>query len=130
LKQKDGVFSDYFTNEEPRCPATTCTLKKIACTEALESVEDSHIAIDDKELHFERNFHSGYETDFCLSCSNGYMTSTADNLSVYQEGSTPFISLILSILFIVVAIVGGGTLIYIGNENLKAKHAKKLQKVG
>lgn len=58
------------------------------------------------------------------------MTSTADNLSVYQEGSTPFISLILSILFIVVAIVGGGTLIYIGNENLKAKHAKKLQKVG
>lgn len=58
------------------------------------------------------------------------MTSTADNLSVYQEGSTPVISLILSILFIVVAIVGGGTLIYIGNENLKAKHAKKLQKVG
>jgi len=37
--QTNGVFPDYFTNEEASCPATTCRLMKIGCIEEFEEIE-------------------------------------------------------------------------------------------
>lgn len=114
LAQKDGVFDTYFTNEEATCPATTCTMKKVGCTEAYveDEANKGFVSIVANKIVIDRSNDDGNKVNFCLSCSNTYVTKTTDNIEISQPGSSSAAVVIIIIVVIVLIGAGGGFAYY------------------
>jgi len=89
-------------------------MKKVGCKEAYveDEANKGFASIVANKIVIDRSNDDGNKINFCLSCSNTYVTKNTDNIEISQPGSSSAAVVIIVIVVIVLLGAGGGFAYY------------------
>jgi len=120
--------SEYFTNEDPANCAYKCELYAVGCewpysaTDYLTITEAAPFAVS-----YRTNVVEGYNTTYCLKCSNSLDSITQDDIVVVQHQQTNWAMILIAVAVVICGVCACCSFLF-GKANAKGSHVEQAEK--